>query len=143
MAGTVKHASRALEKLLRDRGRSLDRRTTTGKEYFGIIDALADERGGAARLSVGEQLLIERAATLVCICRAVERYVLTTGILDGGQLVPVLVKGYATHSENLRRALLALGLRPDVVARLRDVNVIAAEHHGSDAVPESVEESHP
>jgi hypothetical protein len=122
MAGTVKSGSRALERILRDHGRSLDRRTGTAKEFYQIVDALTDERGGAARLSVGEQLLIERAASLVVICRAVERYVLREGVLNNGQLAPVLAKNYTSYAEVLRRTLLALHVRPDVVERLPDVS---------------------
>jgi hypothetical protein len=119
MAAT-KHGARLLEKVLR--ANQLDRRTNTAKEFHALQEALAADRGGWDHCTAGEKMLIERAASLCLICRAIERWALTHGIVDqAGTLSPPLFKGYTSHASALQRTLATLGLRPDVVERLPDV----------------------
>jgi hypothetical protein len=131
MSRPPKHGARQLERLLKSNG--LDRRTLTGRHHRELIDALAAERGGWGNLTVGERLLIERAASLALICRTIETYVFNAGVMQGNELAPVLARGFATYSENLRRCLLALGLKPDVVERLEDIDAHAARLAGDAA----------
>jgi len=139
MAGKLKHGSRALERLLREN--ALDRRTKTAQQYHALQDALAEDRGGWGNCTAAEKILIERTAALTLVCRTIELFVIKRGILDAaGMLAPVLAKGYTSHAAALTRALVALGLRPDLVERLRDAGTIAAEHTPSDAVPEADDE---
>ncbi len=118
--GSPKHGSRLLQRILREN--ALDRRTAIAKEFHAVQDALVADRGGVDNCTAAERILIERAAALTLICRAIEAWAFKVGVLnDAGTLSPPLLKGYTSHASALQRTLATLGIAPDKVERLPDV----------------------
>lgn len=118
-----KHSARALARHLA--AGTLDRRTWIARELEGVAGDLEADRGGRENCTAAERLLIERAAASTLILRAIEAWVFTQPAIVVGkrkpQLLGPLAKGYTSHLATLTRALTALGLRPDKVARLPDL----------------------
>lgn len=105
-----KHGARALARHLANG--SLDGRSWIARALRDIRDDLAADRGGLESCSAAERILIERAAALSVIVQSIEHWVFSQAgvVTPDGELLSVLRKGYATHSANLARMLLALGL---------------------------------
>jgi hypothetical protein len=93
-------------------GGTLDGRTWIAQALKGIRDDLATDRGGLESGGTAERILIERAAALSVIVQSIEAWVFSQAgvVTPDGELLSVLRKGYATHSANLARMLVALGL---------------------------------
>jgi hypothetical protein len=119
--------------------RQLDRLYAQGQlsDTGDIADALAEirnelaaDRGGWSHVSAGDKLLIERCAAATIILRLIEWWVYRQpGIIiegqDGARLIGPLAKGYTSHLAALTRALSALGIHPDKVKGLPDLNLDA------------------
>jgi hypothetical protein len=105
-----KHGARALARHLA--GGTLDGRTWVAQALKSIRDDLAADRGGLESCSAAERILIERAAALSLIVQSIEHWVFSqVGVVTpDGELLSVLRKGLATHTANLARMLVALGL---------------------------------
>jgi hypothetical protein len=112
-----KHAARALARYLA--AGQLDQRTWIARALKDIRDDLAGDKGGWGECSASERILISRAAALTMIVQAMETWVFAQGDVVGatGEPLAVLKKGLATHTANLARMLVALGLQ----RRARDV----------------------
>lgn len=138
------HGGRLLARVLRNN--QLDGRTDAARQYYGVQDALAADRGGWEHTTATERILIEVAAAELLILRAILAWSLRqpSMVIDtptGSQLLGPLMKGFTSHAGALTRALSALGIRPDKVQRLPDLSEYISHRrtnlHGATRAPES------
>src|SRR5215470_1481756 len=114
-----KSGSRQLERLLKTH--QLDKRTRTARDKTELLDAIGADAGGWANLTARERIVAEVGVDALLIARAIVNHAFTNGLFeqgaDGMQLTPAVAKGFATYQGVATRALVALNLRPDKVAR--------------------------
>jgi hypothetical protein len=118
------HGARALAKHLA--AGTLDRRTGVARDLEALQDGLATDRGGWANTTTAERMLIELASAELLIIRSLFAWAarqpsIIADTEDGPRLVGPLAKGFTSHAGALTRALGALGVRPDKVERLPDL----------------------
>lgn len=135
-----KSGSRALARHLA--AGTLDGRTWIARSLKDIRDDLAADRGcfrpnddldearkcherTCAHLGAAERILIDRCAALSVIVQSLEHWIFTQPgmIAPTGELLSVLQRGYATHTANLGRMLVALGLKADRSDRVPSLDV--------------------
>jgi hypothetical protein len=80
-------------------------------------------------LSTGQRILIDRATSLLSICRVIEEWIRENGVFVGMQLQPIL-KVYLSHLNSLRLILVNLGLNQKEIDKIVDLGTYVEQNYG-------------
>ena len=94
-------------------------------------------------LTTSQRVMIDKATSLLGVTRCIEEYIKETGVLQGTNLQPILLKAYLSYVNSLRLILRELGIEqkqadaPDIQQVMREFDEQKAKDQGKRAESDS------